>query len=46
MLGRLRVFVQFSRELQKGVTKMDFVPPFVLLDVELLPSSVKPEIRS
>ena len=28
-----------------GFTDMDFVPPFVLLDVELMPSSTKPEIR-
>ena len=28
-----------------GITEMDFVPPFVLLDVELMPPSTKPEIR-
>ena len=29
----------------RGFTKMDFVPVFVLLDVELMPSSMKPQIR-
>ena len=28
-----------------GITEMEFVPPFVLLDVELMPPSTKPEIR-
>ena len=28
-----------------GISEMDFVPPFVLLDVELMPPSAKPEIR-
>jgi hypothetical protein len=28
-----------------GITEMDFVPPFVLLDILMMPQSTKPEIR-